>query len=402
MRTLTTYVLFEFLKILALALAAMTALIFVVLLGREAVEHGLSFLTLFEIAPFVLIEAMQYAVPGTMLLAATAVYGRMSGFNEITAIKSLGISPMVVVWPTMVLAVVASLAAVALNDLAVSWGHESKNRVIIESLEEVVYAQLKMYRTFSAKGLSITVRNVEGHRLIQPIFISQGTDERPGFTATGTEGEIRCLPDEGKIVIRVDDAEIIPLQTGKSSQQGFQGMHPGTLYYEISFAEWTGETSGLRSPSHYALGGIPEAVEEANAKLRSIDQSNTADVAFAMLTGQFDSLSDKHWELHENRVSDAQYRLHRFYTEPWRRWANGFSCLCFVIVGAPLAIRFRHAEFLAVFFVCFSVVLLVYYPLLVVGVNWAKKGAIPPQAVWIGNIVLCMWGIWLMRRVIRH
>jgi lipopolysaccharide export system permease protein len=94
--------------------------------------------------------------------------------------------------------------------------------------------------------------------------------------------------------------------------------------------------------------------------------------------------------------------LQRLYTEPWRRWANGFSCLCFVLIGAPMAIRLRHAEFLASFFACFLPILLVYYPLLAVSVGQAKDGSVPPPAVWIGNLVLAGWGVWLLRRVVRY
>jgi lipopolysaccharide export system permease protein len=73
-----------------------------------------------------------------------------------------------------------------------------------------------------------------------------------------------------------------------------------------------------------------------------------------------------------------------------------------VLVGAPMAIRLKHAEFLAIFFVCFLPILLVYYPLLAVSVDQAKDGAFPPPAVWAGNVVLALWGLWLLRRVIRY
>jgi lipopolysaccharide export system permease protein len=67
-----------------------------------------------------------------------------------------------------------------------------------------------------------------------------------------------------------------------------------------------------------------------------------------------------------------------------------------------MAIRLKHAEFLAIFFVCFLPILLVYYPMLAVSVDQAKDGAFPPPAVWLGNVVLALWGVWLLRRVIRY
>jgi lipopolysaccharide export system permease protein len=88
--------------------------------------------------------------------------------------------------------------------------------------------------------------------------------------------------------------------------------------------------------------------------------------------------------------------------EPWRRWANGFSCLCFVLVGAPMAIRMRNADFLTSFFLCFLPILVVYYPVVMLGVDQAKRGSVPPVAVWFGNLLIVLWGWWLLRRVVRQ
>ena len=66
-----------------------------------------------------------------------------------------------------------------------------------------------------------------------------------------------------------------------------------------------------------------------------------------------------------------------------------------------MAIRRRHSEFLASFFACFLPILIVYYPLLMFSVDQAKDGRVPPATVWLGNIVLGVWGAWMMRRVVR-
>ena len=87
--------------------------------------------------------------------------------------------------------------------------------------------------------------------------------------------------------------------------------------------------------------------------------------------------------------------------EPWRRWANGFSCVCFVLVGAPMAIRMRNADFLTSFFLCFLPILVIYYPVFMLGVSRVKAGVLPPPAVWLANLLIALWGLWLMRRVVR-
>src|SRR5438445_7917950 len=115
MRILTRYVLFDLLKVFLLTLTGLTLLIFIVLIGKEAVDKGIGLGPLLRMAPYLIPQAMQFAVPGTMLLATTSVYGRMGSYNEIVAIKSLGISPMAIVWPTLVMSVFVSFLAVAIN-----------------------------------------------------------------------------------------------------------------------------------------------------------------------------------------------------------------------------------------------------------------------------------------------
>ncbi|MCA9220195.1 MAG: LptF/LptG family permease, partial [Planctomycetales bacterium] len=101
-------------------------------------------------------------------------------------------------------------------------------------------------------------------------------------------------------------------------------------------------------------------------------------------------------------LAAAQQRLIRLRLEPWRRWASGFSCLAFALVGVPLAIRMRNADFLTSFFLCFLPILLVYYPLFAFGLDQAKTGDLPPHAIWLGNLVCVLIGIYLIRYVQRR
>jgi lipopolysaccharide export system permease protein len=393
MRILTRYVLFDLVKLFLLTLTGLTLLIFVVLIGKEAVDKGVGLGPLLRMTPYLLPQAMQFAVPGTMLLATTSVYGRMAGYNEIVAVKALGISPMALVWPTLALATLVSFAAVWINNLAVSWGTMGVRRVFLESMEEITYGQLKMRRAHNLGKVNITVRDVEGRRLIMPTLIVQASGDQPAWTASADEAELRVLPDEGKLMVRFVNLDL---------DGPVKWINPETQEYEISLDEFSGADSKIRSPSNYALNEIRLAIAEQQALIGRIEQSMTAQAAFGMMTGDFDMLSTSAWQVHERELEAAQYRLHRLHTEPWRRWANGFSCLCFVMIGVPVAVWMRFSEFIASFFVCFLPILVVYYPLLAVSLDYAKDGALPPQSVWLGNIILALAGIWMMRRVNRR
>ena len=393
MRILTRYVLFDLLKVFLLTLTGLTLLIFIVLVGKEAVDKGIGLGPLLKMTPYLIPQAMQFAVPGTMLLATTSVYGRMASYNEIVAIKSLGISPMTLVWPTLILATFVSFIAVVINDVAVSWGTMGVRRVFLASIEEIAYSQLRMKHSYNQGKVSILVRDVQGHRLISPMIIMQSTGDGHAWTITADEAELTLVPEEGKLIAKFLRADV---------QGPINISNPDMFEYEISIEDLTGSTQKNRSPSFYALSEIAPAIKEQEQVVARVEQANVAQAAFGMLTGDFDSLSNATWKANQKEIDNAKTRLFRLHTEPWRRWANGFSCLCFVLIGVPVAVWMRFSEFIASFFICFLPILIVYYPLLAVSVDQAKDGVFPPQSVWIGNIVLALAGVWLLRRVNRH
>jgi lipopolysaccharide export system permease protein len=104
----------------------------------------------------------------------------------------------------------------------------------------------------------------------------------------------------------------------------------------------------------------------------------------------------------KKRIGDYRTWMRRLRTEPYRRWSNGFSCLCFALLGAPVAMLWRHADVLTNFFVCFLPILMVYYPLLMFSDDLTTSGILPPICFWMGNVVLVVPAVLLLRRIIRH
>jgi lipopolysaccharide export system permease protein len=331
-------------------------------------------------------------VPGALLLTATNVYGRVSSSNEIVAIKSLGISPMSMIWPTIILAGLVSLGAVVLNDMTV-WGRSGVERVILSSLEEIAYGRLQATGNYTNSRVHVIVRKLEGRRLIQPNIQISSANGGPPSLITADAAELHADPENGAMTIKLFNAD--------GSLNGWTISHPGEFERSFSMEEFTGRKTGERHPTSFALNELGDAKEAQVKYIERLQRAMAADAGAAMLFGQLDQLSQSQWQPRESLVTAAERTCHRLFTEPYRRWANGFSCLGFALIGAPMAIRRKNGEFWGSFFLCFMPILVVYYPLLVGCLSWAKNGVLPPQAVWLGNLVLAAWGVWLLRRVTR-
>jgi lipopolysaccharide export system permease protein len=395
MRIIQRYVVTEVLKVFLTALAMLTLMMVVLVLFREASAQGLEPGQILKILPYILPEAMRYTIPATILFAVSSVYGRISGSNELVALKSLGIGPMRILWPTFVLAFIVSIGTVWLNDVAVSWGRSNMRRVVIESIEEIVYGMLRSNRSFTSPMFSIIVKRVDGRRLIEPTISISSRGSSPAVTLTAEDAELWADTKT--------DLLTISCRRGTLDVQGEARLRfDDPIDYAIPL-DSAAQSTGDAAPSQLPLNMMGELEQKREKLIAQTERNRAAKAAYALITGEFAYLGGPEPQREAYELKENLNFLHRLRTEPMRRWAGGFSCLCFVMIGAPVAIRLRNTDFLTSFFLCFLPILVVYYPLLLVGVDGAKSGTLPPVSVWLGNLVLMAAGSWATwRYVVRH
>ncbi|TWT39449.1 LptF/LptG family permease [Blastopirellula retiformator] len=389
MRIITRYILWEILKIFFLALGALTLLIVLVGVVQQALREGLGPGPIARIIPYMIPDALRFSIPGTILFASCSVYGRLSSGNELAALKASGVSPLVALWPAYAVALVLSIVCVWLNDVGVSWGSQGVRRVLVQSFEEIAYGMLRTHKSFSNEKLSILVREVDGRRLMRPQIVAAATPTSPQLLISAAEAELHS-DENNQLIISLIDSRI---ESDGSSQGVFE--HPGQLDHIISLNDELSAES--RSPSKIASSRIATVLGEERELVKSLEEADVAWNSFSQLA----TLDD---EQRAPRIdaSFVDWQINRLRTEPWRRWANGFSCLFFVLLGVPLAIKQRNPDFVTSFFMAFLPVLLVFYPLLAFAVDRAKDGALPPQAVWIGNLALLAVSLYYLRKVWRY
>lgn len=387
---LTRYILWEILKVFAVCLFALTCLMVVIVVVKEALRLHLTLGPILRLIPYALPFAMRFTVPATMLYSVCAVYGRMAADQEATAIKAAGVSPWVIMRPAIILALFVSPLAIFVNDLAVSWGQRGIHRVILQSVEQIAYNRLRTTGSYATDKFSIRVARVDERRLISPI-ISVRSGSTP-ITITAKEAELQLDTINDKLKVTLREAEI---ERGNSSPF-WCSEH--TQEVPLSEASQRGALSDR--PADLPWSEIPGQLATQQREVIEIQNRQAAEAAFQMLSGDLDSLGGPEWSRSHQTLEQAKSRMHKLQTERWRRAAVGFSCLFFVLVGAPAAIYFRNADFLSAFFACFLPILLFYYPLLMLSVGQAKEGALPPYTVWLGNVVFGLIGFWMIRRVI--
>lgn len=369
------------------AITTVAALLLMTLGGgaKEGVARGLPPALVARILPYLVPEMLRFVVPGCLLFAVCSVFGRMSADNEIVALKALGISPLRIVWPTLVVAYALSMFTYWLYDVCAVWARPNLQREVSQSIHEIAYSYLRANRSFSSQGAAIVVRDVSGDQLIGPLITLEAGRGGLPVTIRAARARLSSEPSRGVLRVECEDSEVDVVGRGNL-------RFPDGFAHDIVLRDFHQVHEDHRSPAGLGLAVIPrqivrerQEVERLESALRAHDHSSSAPPA----------------QLLQSRDSRRE-RLHRLLAEPHRRLANGLGCLCFALVGVPVALLRRSGDVMSVFFVCFLPILLVYYPLLMLGESLARQGVYPQCSVWLADSALCAAGGLLLYRSTRH
>ncbi|MDR3232391.1 MAG: LptF/LptG family permease [Planctomycetaceae bacterium] len=387
------YIIRELSAVFLGSLAALTSVLIIIGLVKEAVQNHVPLVHVIQLVPYVVVEMSRISLPVTLLLAVTTFFAKMSGSNEITALKSLGIPPRKVFLPIWCLSILISIFAVWVNEMAVTWGRTGAAMVIYKGAEDILLGQLKTTHRFETdkKDITIMVRGVENKKLIHPTIILK----KESATIEAETAEINIDFNNEIMSVNLVDIKVI-------GERGTFRMASQQREVTIPLSEIISAGTQDSSPSVMALAKIPEQVDETQT---SIEKQRRTIAAYRIFGAAFGSAED--WNLPavtdaEKKITSLQTAVSRLNVEPYRRWATGFSCFCFVWLGAPLAVWMRKTDFFSSFFACFIPILLLYYPLLMFGLDQAKNGNLPPLVVWLANLGIFLAGFWFLQKIHRY
>jgi len=101
------------------------------------------------------------------------------------------------------------------------------------------------------------------------------------------------------------------------------------------------------------------------------------------------------------RVLALQQSTDQFFVEIYKKYSIAFACIVFVLLGAPLAIRFPRGG-VGMVIVTSVVIFAVYWAGLIGGENLANKGLVKPfWAMWTVDLVFLVFGLVLAARMSR-
>ncbi|MCM2372577.1 LptF/LptG family permease [Aporhodopirellula aestuarii] len=382
----------DILVMFLLSLFVITSLVMFIGVAREAMNQGLGVTSVFRLIPYAMPNALSLAVAGTALFSVCCVYGRMSADNELTVLQSIGVSPLPAMWPAIAITTLLSVTTVGLINIAFTWGFHGIEGVIMSSVQKIAYRVLEREHSFQHGPLSLMVQHVQGENLINPIIhIRRSDDDTITIHARSA-------------VLKYDSAVCgleLSITDGSANMNDVASFRFPDTYKQL-IPLCPDEKYDLLSahPSHMRMSDLPKATLLQTIDIHRRESEIAVHTGFSLLTSRPREIGNGAAVRRKVRLTSSRQRLHRLAAEMHRRWASGFTCLAMSMIGIPLAIRMRASDTMSTFGIVFLPTVLVYYPIFALTLDLAKSGRIPPQGVWIANLLFITLSLVMIRRII--
>ena len=393
MRLLQRYILIELLRVFVLLLSGLTIMLVFVGVFREATERGLGPIQVLQITPYIVPSLLPFTIPATFLLTVCVVYGRMSGDLEITAAKAAGINVLSLLWPSFLMGAVLSLSSLLMTDQVIPWAMHNIQKQVTLAMEDIFLDMLRSHGSFRDpdRGISITVREVRDKTLIEPTIILDPNHSNP-VTAQASSAQISFDMDSREVIL-----------TFRELRASVPGR--GVVYTndEREFRFPMPDTDRDPKPRHLTIRDIRHKSDSISHEYDENRDWLEIESAFTLAMGDFDTLFDPALTNYDAQAGFNEEELRKLDTEVFSRFSMSSSCLFFALLGGPYSIAHGRKQFLTNFFLCFMPVLLLYYPISMLMMTLSKSGTVDPVwAMWVGNLLLLMAAIRIIRKVLQH
>lgn len=360
-RIVSLYLMREITGIFLLGLSIFTL---VLLMGRMVklmemvVSNGVPVLEVLRLIGYLLPSFLVLTIPMALLLAVLLAFGRLSADNEITVLKSSGLSLAALLPPVVVCAVVAAVLTLFVSLVAVPWGNTGFKQFSQEVARRYASAAIKerIFRD-DLPGIVMYVDQYdEQQRKMQRVMIQDERDPQRPMTIFARDGEISSDEMAGTMQIL--------LRNGSIHTQDQRGG-----YRLVSFGDYLLVTE-LSKTSPLVRTELDLSVRELLQVARAQQTSPSA--------------------------------RNKALTEMHSRFAFPAAALVFALLALPLGISNRRTG-KGAGFTASIMILLVYYVLLSFLRTFAEKGSLPPAlAIWLPNLLFLIIGIVLFRLAVQE
>jgi len=394
------------------------------------IGKGIPFMVSAELLTLSLGWMIVMAVPMAVLIGTLIAFMRLASDNEITAMRTSGLSLLSISKPLIIASFVLSFLMIPVhNYLVPETNHRLANLLVaIHKKKPAMQLRDGVFMN-DVKGYSILVEKSTGSE-IEGVTISRLIEGKPAQTIRADRGEIFFAPDGTTLVMKLYDGEIHDVDQKDPKRYLRLKFTEHTLNIPGAGSELVRTDRDYRGDREMSISDLLEEMHSYKAKIAAQgpqvakivketagkfpafcaapasagettrdDKSSEGDKVDVVKS--LDLATDKLKTL-QIQVESYERRVRSLSVEAHKKVAISFACVVFVLIGIPIGIRTREGgagSGLVVSILFFAV----YYAFLSAGEKLADRGFVPPSlSMWAANILLGAIGLYLFARANRE
>ena len=383
------------------------------------VGKGLDTWVIIKLIVFNLSWMVVLVVPMASLVATLMAFGNLSQNNEVTIMKSSGLSLYKMMMPPFLASIVVAILLFQFNnDVLPDANHQAKILMSDISRTKPTLSLEPGFFSQEVDNYAILVRSMDQKsNWLYQITIYDYSNGAKINVVTADSGKIFFSKDQSKLIMDLYNGEIHESEVQNTTMYRkleFE-KHLITMNGDQFSFQQSGPTSrGERELSVYDMQVITDSLKIIlnNNKKSLIKESNKFMLLDSMTSNQINkTISGKNSELmyfraiervrnikniltsNYNRVEWVKREVEKYEVEIYKKYALPAACIIFILIGAPLGIMVKKGGFgvaagISLFF------FLIYWAFLIGGEKLSERGFFSPFiGMWAANIVIGIVGI---------
>jgi len=428
LRILTRYVLRQLVAPFLFAAILLTALMMLDVVADRfgsLVGKGLGWRPVAEVFLYSIPFMFAVIVPMAVLVAVLYVFSHLAADNEISAMKASGISLARIAAPVILIAAVLAAGLVRFNDTILPESNH-KLALLLNSIARksptFALPEREVNELAAGKLFLVAQKNEQARNLLIDVTIwdVQNLDARRTIYADSAVIAVVSSEEREDLYLTLFDGVVH--ETSAESPRRLQRVWFDRNHLRVpgvGNAFSRGE-SGARGDRELSIDSMRARVESANQASRDMRVKSQAtavawtesflgglveadtippDTTLAVTQGwrtgrRFGSPQAAAGNFRTLDLSESQYDrdANRYEVEIWKKYSIPFACIVFVLIGAPIAVRYRRAGVALVVGVSL-VVFCAYYVALIGGEHLADREHLSPfWAMWAPNVLFGVIG----------
>ena len=321
------------------------------------VNYNLSIFAVFTLIFFTMPWFLMFIIPMSVMLAVVLTFLRMSGDNEIVALKSCGLSVYGLLPPVLIFSFAGFLFTLFLTLYGVPKAKATLEDMVLEMAASNVDIGLKE-RTFNDafKNVMLYVNKIDlNQKKLIDIFIEDKRQRNITSTVVAPEG--RLFSEPGKFIFHLV-------------------LSNGTIH-QTNLSEHS--ANSIRFDTYKLSLDLKKELEKAEEREKGREEMSIAELQQVV---------------NESTPKDKDYYKAQIVIH--RRFSFPVACLALGLLAFPLGIQSKSGKRSSGLILCLFFFLL-YYLLLTAGYTLGKKGIYPPViGMWLPNLTMAGMGVYFL------